>query len=314
MFHRFGISSAKQPTLKIVMLLLAILFATITQAQQAITDDLIKKARQGNMYDLDKILDYTKTMSDALNVLSSLKKYHNDSSRAVKLMIFSAEYKIARSSNSVDIKRAASTSLSAALLDKDPFVWQTVSRQMSSFLRSEFSEEAKATIGNLIINNNVNRELILLAGCAELKSQIDKINQILIVHQKSSQASDRKLSWACHLALARLGVDSQLTYCLQKVRAEKDDVIRVTILLKDLAYTRQLAAIKEIQGYVEDENRLPSVTPGEAGAKYCSYAINILAQIIKDFPVNANSIYYTNDEIKICRQWIKENSNFSIIK
>lgn len=280
---------------------------------------VIQEAQKGKMIGIDRKAFSNYQGEAAVNLLTFLKKYHKDSSYKVRFISYSLAYDFARSSSDLTIKREIVNSLTNALFDIDLLVMQYAAKRLLTFRYFNFSDEAKISITKAITGDNVKYDVILLAGVADLYNATNVLKQIIKANTAKDSTSNvgkwyYKISWAAHLALARLGSEYDLQYCIDRIKSEQDDVTKIVFLLKDLAYTRQPAAIEEIVKYLKSEKRLPPVDKGAPEAKYSEYAIHMLSQIVKDFPVAFRDVGYSDNEIQMARQWINSNPNFEIVR
>jgi hypothetical protein len=116
------------------------------------------------------------------------------------------------------------------------------------------------------------------------------------------------LAWAAKLASARLGSMEDARSCVQRIQAERDEVVRVTVLLWHLVYVDQPESRRALREYVDSDAMLPRLKPAAPGTLHAQYAVHVLAQCVGGFPVTAKFVGgYTDDDIRTARVWAASN-------
>ena len=276
----------------------------------------IENIRSGGHAELGEEITRSENAQNALSILAPFK---SDNSPKVRFAIQTAEYKIAMRSTDSGIKSQVVNRLVADCSDSSPLVWQQASKRLLNFDAQDFNAQSKSLIRQLMSADIPKREFIRLAGLVNLSDQIGKLESIVqdtsgIGSYENSGKWYGTIRWASHLALARMGVENDITYCLQQVETETNDIARVGRLLKDVAYIRQDAAVKFLQKYLDDDSRLPPVKEGGVGSGYNQYALDLLAQILIDFPIASRGIGYYPSEIETAREWMNGQTSFNIRK
>jgi hypothetical protein len=128
-----------------------------------------------------------------------------------------------------------------------------------------------------------------------------------------------KRKWNLALALARMGDEKALNYCLEKVKKAPLDNSIVGYVFPDLLYTRQKAALDYCVEWVySDEKHCRSANPDSPEAIPCAYRIiELLAPIIVDFPVKVDpAIGLESDNypetLQLVRDWLKAHPDYTI--
>ena len=128
-----------------------------------------------------------------------------------------------------------------------------------------------------------------------------------------------KRKWNLALALARMGDEKALNYCLEKVKKASIDNQIVGYVLPDLLYTRQKAAVDYcVELLYSDEKQCRSANPDSPEAIPCAYRIiELLSPVIIDFPVKVNpAIGLESDNypetLQSVREWLKANPDYKI--
>ena len=115
-----------------------------------------------------------------------------------------------------------------------------------------------------------------------------------------------------HLALARMGNAESIGYCIKSVENSKNEINKITMLLYEIGYIHREAAVEYLRKYLNNTKRLPSVKETAEGLQYCQYALDVLANMLIDFPIKAQGIGYTNEEIEVARKWMDSHSQYKI--
>jgi len=250
---------------------------------------------------------------DNKDLLDSLKKYDNDSLSNVRFNIQLVEYKIAQDNpKDTAIQHEVVYRLVRGINDPDNYVRQNALNILLACSASDFDNRSVDSLNKIIRSSDLTRDLILLIGVADIKEYKD----LLLSKVKSSplnQLSDfYSADWAMHLALARMGDTENIEYCIKTVNGFSDEISKIIFLLYDIAYIRREAAIEYLRGYLNNEKRLPSVKVTVEGTQYCQYALDAIAPVIEDFPVQARGIGYTDEEIETARKWLDTHSQYKI--
>lgn len=280
-------------------------------------EELMEQTKQGNSVSID-IRNIVDKASTDLEVLESLGPYLDDPSEKVRWTAIGVAWTAAKDADDLTMRRKAVEILTDACADESLLVWQNAAEYLHSFREVDFTESAKEAIRGLL-SNSMRSEFILLAGIAQMTDQIELFRGLIHEDGPGAVSPDAgrwygSLSWSAGLANARMGVEKRITQCIERVQAEPDDILRVSRLLRDLAYIRRPAIIPVLQEYLNSGKRLPPVKETDKGIRYCQYALDLLAQCIEDFPIESVGPGYSDAEIDQARRWMSEQTEFTLIR
>ena len=247
---------------------------------------------------------------------SLLTPYFEDSSPLVRHRAYALLATSAHSSGSNTLRRRAVELLLGALDDPAPIVAQHAERDLLSFEGDSLSSKALEELHRRLQEPTPSAAVIRLAGSAQLESEVGRLQEVY-----ENGPSDPSLmegvrayatpEWAAALALARFGQQAPTVYVVDRISREQNEVIRVTSLLADAAYTRQPDAIELIRKHLDGDERLPSIISGIPGTPYAQYALDTLAGAIPGFVVGRKKPgEYTDTEIEMARRWMSDRSNW----
>ncbi|MFH1414748.1 MAG: HEAT repeat domain-containing protein [Elusimicrobiota bacterium] len=192
-----------------------------------------------------------------------------------------------------------------------------VSESLKFFRKADFSEESikvlKRHLDKAVTSGAVGRNIMLACGAAGMKDRADFLKKLLI--DEKAQASSVKgkwyntYGWAARLALARMGEPEEITHCIEMIETETDLQILVFNMFPYLSYMRQPAAVDVLKKYLEG-----SVTGTVHGFYLKKYAAYRLSEMIEGFPAKTRMEEYTEEKIKICRDWFDNNKEYKLIR
>jgi len=197
--------------------------------------------------------------------------------------------------------------------DLSPLVSGYAAERLRSFEQDDFAPRARALLRPMLAGDPKDPNfwhLILVAGIAQIREEIPHLGTLLFDELVEKANLDGRVSygrvgWAARLARARMGVEEDVARAIQVVEAESDPVVRVTKLLRDLAYIQHPAAFAAIAKYLESDERLPQVKETAPGTQYAQYAMEVLAESVPDFPVpKKGQGAYSQEDVLQARDWM----------
>jgi hypothetical protein len=248
--------------------------------------------------------------ADPKVVLKTTAPYEKDPSPEVRHLAYTLTWEAGRRGDAAVRQQALERQLDA-VADPSPLVSQHAAKRVLDFPADAFTDKSKAALRTRLAEPAPRREIVLAAGLAGLRDELPRLEALLIDESAYERGphSGRwygTSGWAARLARARLGVDADTARAIELVEAEPDVVTRVTLLLKDLGYTRQPAALTKVREYLDSDERLPSTKPTAPGTPYAQYAIDVLAQYVDDFPVGRREPgLYSENQITAARDWMR---------
>lgn len=223
---------------------------------------------------------YTPKNSEA--ILSESEKYMFDSVEAVRKAMCIHFYETGMRSSNADIRIKAVELLSVACVDKSAKVAMPAAQYLQSFSKNDFSPKAVVSIKSAYVQNNYNKEdIILLLGFLQVKEYESRL-------QNSAMGDpSEKNKWAAQRALARMGNRQAISFCSSVLAQRKIDDRVVFHIVPDLLYTCQMECYKPIVEILySNEKNCVSAQPDNEYEMLCGYRIMaMLAPYIKDYPL-----------------------------
>lgn len=185
---------------------------------------------------------------------------------------------------------------------------------LQSFSKNDFPAEAKELINALLRNSQVphRKRLIMLAGYVNAGKEWMKRQSL----QPDLSPNDR---WFLNLALARLGDEAGIEFCLGALQPLELNNNLVEFGLPDIIYTRQKKLLNICIDYLNsDEPACLSADPDNETPLLCGYRIlEMIAPVIIDFPVKVSAIggLETTDyrqALLTARQWFREHPDYQV--
>lgn len=250
---------------------------------------------------------------NANELLSLLTSYYTDSLPGVRLKAYYLAYKAAENVADTSLKQEVVMVLVFMLKDPESGNVGNVVSWLSEFNSNDFNARARDSLVSALHNQVYYRdEIIKLTAFVGLNDQIEYIQTNL----RNGMYQSSAVKWAAHLALARMGVQNEIDFCLQMVKRQgvNDDVVYE--LIPDLIYTRQKIAMDYVIELLHDKAKnCTSGNPEYGGEIMCGYRImEYLAPVIKDFPLPVDStgdLMVSNYQkaLKQLREWFTNRNN-----
>lgn len=244
-------------------------------------------------------------------ILESCSEALNDSSSDVRRISNELVYLVSmRKNNDPQIKEAVNILINGCK-DSDGGIVYSCLRYLRYFNSTDFNTEARIKLSQLAREGGSHYDQIIrLTGFVGINDLMYDYTEMLTQKKYTS----KKIAWALHLTLARLGNSDELQYCLKRIKqlSVTDDV--VYDLLPDLAYTRNKEAFDYMLDIINsDEKNCYSSNPDSDTKIICAYrVIGLVAPYINNFPVKTDkagdliaSDY--NQMLSNVRQWIATN-------
>lgn len=252
-------------------------------------------------------------------LLNLLGNYYSESLPKVRLQACYLTYKAAKNVSNAGQKQNAVMVLVNGLKDPDSGNVGIIASWLTDYKKEDFNQEAKDSLESILKRKTLYRDKIVkLVAFVGLANQVEYIKSGL----SNGIFQTTKEKWAAHLALARLGVEEEIDFCLDIVKSQgvNDDVIYE--LVPDLIYTRQQKCFDYIIELLQSKARnCMSANPESTQKIMCGYRImEYLAPVIKDFPLEADSTGdlvvddYEKALIDLRAWFTKKQGNYEIIK
>jgi len=285
--------------------------ADIRNLQSAELLRLMENVRtRGPVQDVREILEL-----NPASALDLLANYANDNSARVRQRANAMSAQLALEHGSQEQRRKIVDQLITALSDQASTVVQHAAQDLLQFERTDFTDSARSELVRLLQQPEPNPLVIRLVGLAGLDSEVGRLAELRDGETMSPSMLQSAryyggVGWAATLARARLGSQADLDVAIERVRGEENSVLRVTDLLRQIAYTRQPDALELVREYLESSEQLPELKPG-SGTPYSQYALDILAGEIANFPVAQDGAgTYSDEDIAAARAFMADRSNW----
>ena len=254
---------------------------------------------------------------NAESLLKLLGAYYNDSLTKVRLKAYYLTYKSVFKSTDLELRNKAVYNLVQGLKDTDSGNTGSTANWLTNFKSQDFNKVSKDSLKSILRSSNAHLDQIIkLVAFVRLDNEINYLKNNL----SNGVYNSNKTIWATHLALARMGVQEEIDFCIDMVKKQpvNDDIIYE--LIPDLIYTRQKQAFDYIISILQsDAKNCFSANPENPQKILCGYRVmEFLAPVIKDFPLEVDS---TGDlvvddyekALKITRKWFNEHVNDYVI-
>ncbi len=188
------------------------------------------------------------------------------------------------------------------------------------------------------------RDIVLLIGVADMKSELPRLQELMEnieeklkkdheneIESLRSRIGKRKdplgifdrrlkkqywqntLFWHALRARARMGVEEDISRCIELVQLHPDEDYRVSFLLKELAYIRQPEVVDYLYTYLKSDKLGRYGGHDVIRRSYAQRSAMALATMLRDFP--GSKSYGGNPErIERCRLWMSEQAKWDIIR
>ncbi len=287
-----------------VMLILS--FANPGYGEQAMAREDISTLLEEEMLgvrDHMKSLGESRVIAEELGVdlLPFLKQYLNDDSGRVRRAAYELLMRVGESSDSAKVRRDVVFKLVESLDDNDMIVRGRTVEWLQDFRAEDFSDASKRLIRKKLRAldeeryQQVSRGIVLLAGVADMKSELPLLALILKEneHRFDSEFWHGSMAWAALRARARMGVKEDIKRCIELVETHSEER-RVRFFLKEIAYVRQPEIVEYLQGYLESDKVIPA-SGCVVEDRYAERAETALREMLVDFPPVATFREFRNE-------------------
>jgi hypothetical protein len=177
-------------------------------------------------------------------LLDSLKPFENDSLLNIRFNVQYLEFQIAQNNLKDSIlKQEVVNRILKGIKDQDILIQQNAYKRLFSFSCSDFNKTAIDSINSFIETNELTKNLILLIGVANVQKQKKNLQSAVNFNPLNSLSDFGTINWSKQLALARMGQEESIKYCIRNVENYKDSIVKVTLLFNDIGYIRREAAV-----------------------------------------------------------------------
>lgn len=270
---------------------------TLGKKRQNIVNEQIKNA------DPDKLLEL-------------LMSYDKDKAFSVRQSALSYEVRLANLQPIIEIRQKVAERLVTALIEPVSNVHPHPYKWLLTFKKEDFNKITKEMLHNALAEKNPDGTVIMICGFADMKEELPRLKGLLIDEIEYSkgpyviaQPWHDTTGWSARLARARMGVQEDITKCIELAESEQNPNERVERILPQIGYIRQPEAIEYLESYLGSDGRLPPLTPNSLGRPYSYEVLEILAESLENFPVIDKE-----KDIEFYRKWMAEQENWQIIR
>ncbi len=238
----------------------------------------------------------------------------DDSARVRRETLALSAHAAARSTDS-KLRQGVVATLVGALDDPESMVRQTVERDLLLFSPEDFSESAVDQIAVLAAAEKPGFAIVRVAGLATKPRLRPRLETIAAAEPGSGRGDGlgyfRTAQWAAKLGLSRLGDSEQALGIAERVASEPSDVVRVTMLLEDLAFAQHDVTLASLRGYLESDASFPASLDCAPRTRWAQHALDALARWTPGFPVERRRSVreYDDQMVDTALEWISEEQN-----
>ena len=273
----------------------------------------IRNEKQANVYAFDL---FCKAIPN--DVLQELKSVENDTLNEIRHFVLQLQNNCSRNSQDSSIRKEVVNKLAKACKDEDAANRSIAALYLTRYNKQDFSKDAKQQFSDLLQSEyGYYKHVVQLVAYLDMTDEMQELQGLL----SDTTHNDPMIKWKIHTALARLGSEESIDYCVQYVKSKDMNDLLVRFVLRDLAYIKQPAAVGYLVSELYNkEKNCRAANPNSSGRITCAYRImEMLAPIVKDYPYKAK--YGTqldapnyDKALKDIRQWFKDHPDYVIMR
>ncbi|MDP4189518.1 MAG: hypothetical protein Q8907_15305 [Bacteroidota bacterium] len=250
---------------------------------------------------------------DKAAVLEKLTGLISDNSTDKRSLVYRLADYLGRMTSDPKIKKQSLILLIKGLNDKDGAIVYTNLQALKQYTRRDFDLRMKHDISQKIQEGaQPHYELLVKIGGW---LDIPDLNVFFRQKLQDKSGTTNRERWAMRLAMARMGEQDMVQYCLRKAEAAPLNDDAVYDLVPDLVYTRQKPIFAYLFRIIESDDRnCSSPNPDRNADIICAYGvIEKIAPVIVRFPLKTDKsgelVSNNSKEIlSVSRKWIKETA------
>lgn len=273
-------------------------------------EKLIKEELAGVRKGSIKANDYVFNASNEKACLNLLRQYDKDAMSEVRFHAQAIKAKIAEQTKDTSIRQSIAEDFVRDCTSDDKVVSQYAVARLLTFKRKDFSEKAKKDMLHGFGKMSQNRDFMMICGTANVTDLMAQLRAIAAGFDRTRPNWYSSYEWIANLALAKMGDSVKIDAIIAAVELELSPELRVTRLLKYIAYVNQSDCIKLLQKYLESTEALPSVKGTGRGIEYNQYALEYLATYMDDFPIKPRGIGYSKEELETARTFLRNKNGY----
>ncbi|HUT31087.1 MAG TPA: hypothetical protein VMX13_14935 [Sedimentisphaerales bacterium] len=291
-------------------------------------------------------------------MVSYVEEYVADPCSRVRWHAYVLLWRMGLDANDLQVRQKIVTGLLMGVRD-DAYNTGHLSHWLLQFSSADFSEPSRELVREMLVraladaNTNPREDIILLAGVADLKSELPRLKRFMDAREVILKERNEKhvqewreaigrlpdtnnmpaflprrkryekqlmkqywqssLLWAALRARARMGVKEDIARCIELVESHPDEDYRVAWLLEELSYVRQPEIVDYLYRYLKSEKVRESKGPDTVVGTYAQHAAKALAQMLRGFP-GRKDIGGDKETIELRRKWMAEQKDWDIIR
>jgi hypothetical protein len=238
---------------------------------------------------------YQFNSSNEKHFLDFLKEYENRREPMVQMRVLNLKFAIGLGSNDSALRQTVVIDLIKAL-DKSPEISQFAGNRLVEFKEQDFSREARNLIEAAYPRFQYVNNFILLCGIAQIKSLIPSLEKAALKFDRHQIQNYYKQGWYARLALARMDATKSIDTLIAGVELYPEKVFRITKLLKQIAYTKHVDALRLLLNYLKSSDVMSG---GDKEIAVNAYVMEFLATYMDNFPVKIKYLNYSEEEINL---------------
>lgn len=180
------------------------------------------------------------------------------------------------------------------------------------------------TTAQRLIEERLNKwNAIYYEQVAKMAAKLGVGYEQILSRQMMDKDADVEITWAMHLAMARLGEQRDIDFVARRATSIPyeyvEDIMR--LIIPELIYTRQKPCIDVCVKILQDDGcKCASGNPNVDAKILCGYRImELLAPAVKGFPyaASATGMIETDDyeeALRVVRKWFADNPNYEVIE
>jgi hypothetical protein len=266
---------------------------------------------QGNVYAFDS---YIKSIPET--VIDESSEFLHDTTVSVRRFTSGLIRAAGIGTSDILLRQKAVLHLTDLCGDAVPEIRSEAGAYLRQFRKNDFHNEAKEKLSAVLrFEPGYCKPIVQIAGYLDLNEEIPQLKGML----SDTTVRDPEFRWKIHTALARLGDEESIDYCMGYAKSRDVNDLLVKYVFADLAYIKQREAIDYLISELNsDEANCRPGNPELKGKITCAYRImELLAPCISDFPFgikHGNQLDVPDYEaaLKEVRVWFREHPGYEI--
>ncbi len=276
-------------------------------------DSYFQNYRKGLVasYNAEQIIIHNNNLE---SLIEKLTPYYNDSVTPIRQKAYYLTFKKSMQADA-NKQLAVSTLLSGCIDNDGGLVGQNI-EYLKNFQVENFNDQAVQYINSKLSNHRIPH----YSGFVQLAGFVNTGKDILFQKLLDNSIS-QKLKWKIALALARMGDNDQIKYCMGKIKELPLNDAFVSSLIPDLIYMRQKESVDFCVSIIKSNEKLcNSLNPDISEKIICGYRVlEMLAPIIIEAPfiVDQSGFLQTSNPEKTleeAKRWFETTPNYQIRK